>query len=114
MELELRSHRKEFQKQLLEIFASANSLPIALFESRDDGIERTVSETSFGTLETPYCKAVIAIYGGDEACRQDERTRAKHVMQVGKEQLTLCHAGLYSQAVPIVVDGQTRAALFYG
>jgi len=106
--------RREAQETLLDIFASANRLPIGLFERREGEVVRIASEASLDALEEPYCRALQSMPGGREACMRDQCLRAQRALDTGQEALTLCHAGLYSQALPIVVDGTARAVLLYG
>jgi signal transduction histidine kinase len=40
--------------------------------------------------------------------------RARHVFETGEPYLCCCHAGLYNQMVPVVVDGAVRGVLSYG
>lgn len=108
------SHREGAQIALLDIFASANSLPINLYEEREGRVVKIASQKSLDELDEPYCRAIQQFPEGRKACEQDQCVRAMHVMQAGEERLTLCHAGLYSQAVPIKVDGVTRAVVLYG
>jgi signal transduction histidine kinase len=110
----LEHYRDNAREALLEIFASANQLPIGLFEERRGKMARIASRSSLDDLEEPYCKAIKALPKGRKACARDECLRARRVIGTGQEKLTLCHAGLYSQAIPITVDGVTRAVLMYG
>ncbi|MGQ9595004.1 MAG: sensor histidine kinase [Anaerolineae bacterium] len=106
--------RHEAQKTLLDIFTSAHRIPIGLFERREGRVIRIASEASLDALEEPYCRALQSLPGGREACMDDQCLRAQKALDTGKPELTLCHAGLYSQAMPIVVDGTPRAVLLYG
>lgn len=106
--------RREAQETLLNIFTSANRLPIGLFERQGGRVTRIASEVSLDALEEPYCRALQSLPGGREACMRDQCLRAEKALDTGEEELTLCHAGLYSQAMPIVVDGMARAVLLYG
>lgn len=108
------SYRREALVALLEIFATANNLPIGLFEQRDGCVDKIASQISLGDLEEEYCKAIRTLPGGRQACEKNECLRVLQIMQSGTEKLTLCHAGLYSQAVPITVNAQTRAVVLYG
>jgi signal transduction histidine kinase len=110
----LEDYRDNAREALLEIFASANQLPIGLFEDRQGKMVRIASRSSLDDLEEPYCRAIKALPKGREACANDECLRARRVLGTGQERLTLCHAGLYSQAIPVTVDGVTRAVLMYG
>ncbi len=108
------SYRREALVELLERVATANNLPIGLFEQRDGYVDKIASQISLGDLEEEYCKAIRTLPGGRQACEKNECVRVLQIMQSGTEKLTLCHAGQYGQAVPITVNAQTRAVVLYG
>lgn len=107
-------YRAQAREALLEIFASANDLPIGLFEERNDQIVRFATRSSLDDREAAYCRAIQDLPRGRQKCTQDQCLRAADVLDRGLEELTVCHAGLFSQAMPIKVDGVTRAVLLCG
>ncbi len=87
-------------------------MPIGLYELKDYGWDFIASERSLQNYE-PHCQ-LLSQLGGESLCKTDQCTRANVAFANRQEQLTLCHAGLYNQAVPIKVNGATRAVILYG
>jgi signal transduction histidine kinase len=108
-----RAHRKEAQKALLDMFSSATGLPVGLYEVQDGKVVGIFSNRSLSNFE-PHCQFIQQFLGGAELCQADQCNRAEITLNSHEEQLTLCHAGLYNQAVPITVNGETRAVILYG
>lgn len=108
-----RNHRREVQKALLDMFSSATGMPIGLYEFQDGKLEVVFSGGSLSYFE-PHCQLIQQFPGGKALCQADQCNRATIALQAREEQLTLCHAGLYNQAVPIKVNGETRAVILYG
>ena len=108
-----RTHRISAQKALLDMFSSATKLPIGLYEIQDGEIREIFSKRSLANFED-HCQFLHQFPGGKKLCQQDQCNRANVAISSQDEQLTLCHAGLYNQAVPIKVNGETRAVLLYG
>jgi signal transduction histidine kinase len=108
-----RSHRIAAQRALLDMFSSATKLPIGLYEIQNGQIKEIFSQRSLANFEA-HCQFLHQFPGGKKLCQQDQCNRANVAISNQDEQLTLCHAGLYNQAVPIKVNGETRAVLLYG
>lgn len=106
-------HRGEAQKALLDMFSSATGLPIGLYDVQGGKLEVIFSQLSLSNFE-PHCHFIQQFPGGKALCQADQCNRAEIALDSQEEQLTLCHAGLYNQAVPIKVDGETRAVILYG
>jgi signal transduction histidine kinase len=106
-------HRREAQKALLDMFSSATGLPIGLYDLHDDSMEIVFSQLSLSNFE-PHCQFIQQFPEGKAMCQADQCNRAELALASQEEQLTLCHAGLYNQAVPIHVNGETRAVILYG
>lgn len=98
---------------LLDMFTSVTGMPIGLYESRDGKLEGIFSQKSLHNFET-HCRFIQSFPEGKALCLSDQCNRAAIALASSEEQLTLCHAGLYNQAVPIKVNGQVRAVLLYG
>ena len=105
-------HRADVQKAMLDMFSSATGMPIGLYEVDEMGWNPVFSKQSLANFE-PHCQ-FLAELGGEGLCKADQCTRANVAFANRKEQITLCHAGLYNQAVPIKVNGATRAVILYG
>jgi len=106
-------HRKEAQKALLDMFSGATGLPIGLYDLQDGNLEVVFSQMSLSNFE-PHCQFIQQFPDGKALCQADQCNRAITVLDAREEQLTLCHAGLYNQAVPIKVNGETQAVILYG
>ncbi len=107
------SHRLDAQRALLDMFVSATGLPIGLYENQGGQLKEVFSQRSLENFE-PHCRFLAEIPAGKELCQADQCHRADAALTNRAEELTLCHAGLYNQAVPIKVNGETRAVIFYG
>ena len=110
---DLATRREEAHKALLDLFASTTGLPIGLFEPRDGTMREVISDRSLAAFEE-HCQFIRSLPGGAARCERDQCLRAEQAIHSAREQLTLCHAGLYNQAVPIEVGGEVRAVLLYG
>jgi ligand-binding sensor protein len=108
-----KSHRIAAQMALLDMFTSATGMPIGLYEIKGGKLEGIFSQKSLDSFE-PHCQFIQSFPQGKASCLSDQCNRAANAFASAKEQLTLCHAGLYNQAVPIKVNGQTRAVILYG
>ncbi len=108
-----RNHRRQAQKALLDMFSSATGLPIGLYEVENGKLHGIFSDGSLDIFES-HCQFIQQIPGGKELCQADHCNRAESILNASDEQLTLCHAGLYNQAMPIKVQGKTRAVVMYG
>jgi signal transduction histidine kinase len=106
-------HRREAQEALLDMFSGATGLPIGLYDIEDGKLEAIFSKMSLSNFE-PHCQFILGFPGGKVLCQEDQCNRASIALEAREEQLTLCHAGLYNQAVPIKVNGETRAVILYG
>ncbi len=106
-------HRREAQKALLDMFFSATGLPIGLYDIQGGSLEAVFSQMSLSNFE-PHCQNIQQFPGGKALCQADQCNRASIALDTKEEQLTLCHAGLYNQAVPIKVNGETRAVILFG
>jgi ligand-binding sensor protein len=110
---DMSARRKEAQKALLDLFATVTGLPIGLYELHDGKLESIFSEHSLANFE-PHCQLIQSLPGGKKLCDDDQCNRARFALNSRDERLTLCHAGLYNQALPVRVGGEVRAVLLYG
>lgn len=107
------ARREEAHKALLEMFTASTGLPIGLYEFRDGELVGLFPDNAHEVFE-PHCRFIQSLPGGAARCEADQCTRARMAMLARREGLTLCHAGLYNQAVPVTVGGQVRGVLLYG
>ncbi len=97
-------------RHMLDMISFSTSLPIGLAERGNGGDEVYIS-TIAGEHFEPYCNMIREFERGYQLCEADHRRRASATQT---HDLTLCHAGLYNCAVPIVVEGQVVASLLFG
>lgn len=107
------TRREEAHKALLQMFTASTGLPIGLYEMRDGELVGLFPDNVEEVFE-PHCRFIKSLPGGAARCEADQCNRARMVMIDREERLTLCHAGLYNQAVPIEVRGQVRGVLLFG
>ena len=100
-------------KAVLDLFAIITGKPIGLFEKKDGEWVDIFSTASLDNFE-PHCKLIQAIPEGKLECDKDQCLRAEQVSETRTPALTCCHAGLWNQAVPILVDNQVRAVFSFG
>jgi signal transduction histidine kinase len=105
--------RHDAHKALLEIFSAATDLPIGLFEQQGDDVVTTFGDNYQEKFEA-HCRLIQSFAGGKARCEQDQCHRAINAFRQGQEGLVQCYAGMYNQAIPIVVDDEVRAVLMYG
>jgi len=107
-------YREESQKALLDFFASVTGLPVGLYEERDGQLVGMFSEGSLNVFE-PHCQLIQTFPGGKAACEADQCNRVRKALMFPQGQgLSLCHAGLYNQVVPIPMRDEVRGVLLYG
>lgn len=103
---------RQVQEAALEFCAHYTNCAIGIFEPGEDGDE--IKEFLPRTYFEPYCKKLRSTPEGDRLCHQDHLKRAEAAIASGKPALTLCHAGVFNQALPIKVGGQVKSVLLYG
>jgi signal transduction histidine kinase len=102
---------RQIQRTALDFCASYTKSAIGVFEPTSDGeVSVILPQAQF----EPYCRKIRASREGDRLCRADHIRRTKQIMASGRPSLMLCHAGVFNQALPIVVAGRVRAVLMYG
>lgn len=105
--------KTEVQKAILDLFATLTKLPIALYEERGTELLPIISTVSLNNFEK-HCKLIQTFPGGKEACDADQCNRAHVAIKKNESGVTICHAGMYNDTVPIIVKGEVRGALLYG
>jgi signal transduction histidine kinase len=97
---------------LLGLFVTLTELPAGLFRRVNDNHVAgfTCGDANF----SQYCRTLHRL-GGREHCDRDHEIRASKALAEGRDQLSLCHAGMWNQSVPITIGKDTQsAALLYG
>lgn len=105
--------KAEVQKAILDLIAAFTKLHIALYEERGTDLFPIVSEVSLANSEK-YCNLIQSFPGGREACNDDRCNLAYGAIKRKASGVTMCHAGMYNDTVPIIVKGEVRGALVYG
>lgn len=106
---------REIFKDVLELFAQASRLPIAMYEIGPNGKMLEVARS--GEEHFPLqCSEVWKLDGGRgrQLCNENMCERAGKGVEVGRQQTHLCHAGLTAISEPIIVDGKLVAVILYG
>ena len=111
--METSEYRQDVQAAILDFFSTATDMPISLFERDGTEIRRLTADLSRERFP-PLCDMLMRADGSRHLCEDDMRVRARHVFETGEPYLCCCHAGLYNQMVPVVVDGAVRGVLSYG
>lgn len=105
--------RRAAKEALLDAFSSWYKLPIGLYEYHDNELVGIFSKGAIEYFES-HCRLIQGYPGGKAACEADQCNRARQAVLSRAEDLLLCHAGLYNQAVPIEVGNRIRAVLLFG
>lgn len=106
-------HHEQAQRAILDFFAIATDMPIGLYEIKDGKAIGIITERSRKNFEA-HCRFIQSFPDGKARCENDQCNRALHAIKSQTEELTLCHAGLYNQAMPIKINGEIRSVLLYG
>jgi signal transduction histidine kinase len=102
-------------RDVLELFAHASRLPIAMYEIEQNGnIVETVR--SVEQLFPSHCHEVWKLKNGEgrRVCDESMCARARAAFDARETQDLICHAGLSNVTEPIIVDGKAVAAIQYG
>jgi signal transduction histidine kinase len=105
--------KADVQKAILDLIATFTKLHIALYEERGTDLLPIVSDVSLANSEK-YCNHIQTLPGGKEACDDDLCNLAHGAIKKKESGVTICYAGMYNDAVPILVRGEVRGALIYG
>jgi len=105
--------RTNANKAVLDLFSAHTGLPIGLYEKRGDEFKSTFPESSLEKFEH-HCKLIRQTPQGKEACNNDQCMRAAESFVNAKPQLTSCYAGIWNQALPIIVNDEVQASLLLG
>ena len=106
---------REIIKDVLELFAQASELPIAMYEVGADGRMSEVARSD-DDLFPAHCFAVWKLNGGEgrKVCDENMCSRAKTGFELPAQPPMLCHAGLTVSMDPIRVQGKIIAVILYG
>ena len=109
-----RQHRRlEAHKALLNLFTDVTGLPIGLYESENGELKLTLSDESQAKFED-HCQFIRQFPEGEKRCNDDQCRRALSTFNTQQPELTLCYAGLYNQATPLITGREMRGVLIYG
>lgn len=101
------------QQAVLDLFSVSTGLPGGLFELDGDEILSHFSVNSLERFED-YCRMIQSIPKGKALCTRDHCFRAKNIIKTRERKLTCCHAGLWNQASPVLIDGEVKAVFLFG
>lgn len=102
---------RQAQLAALEFCSSYTQCAIGVFEVDSDGnIHEFLPQAQF----EPYCKLVRGVPKGDQLCKEDHIKRVREIINEKQPKLALCHAGVFNQALPIIVGGKVQSVLLYG
>jgi len=106
---------REIVKDVLDLFAQASDLPIAMYEVGADGKMSEVARSEDSAFPL-HCYAIWKLNGGEgrKACNDNMCSRAKAGFGVPTQETMLCHAGLTVSTDPIFVQGKVIAVIVYG
>jgi signal transduction histidine kinase len=94
---------------MTKLFRLTTGLPAILYiASRDDV---SADQVDWSRNFTGHCERMMEL--APEKCQSCHKRRALRAIKSGSE-LSRCHAGLWNQAVPIVIDGAPQAVILYG
>ncbi len=102
--------RKAAQEAFLEMLILNTDFPASWCEIDGGSVIYRVSTKAVRS----YCEKVRSIPGGATLCEDDQCIRPKSFTKSYKENLSLCHAGLFNQAIPFKVKGEVQAAVIFG
>ncbi len=95
---------------MTKLFRLTTGLPAILYIATRDDIN--ADQVEWARNFTGHCKRMMEL--APEKCQSCHKRRALKAIESGSIQLSRCHAGLWNQAVPIVIDGTRQAVILYG
>lgn len=100
---------------VVNTFIQTTGYPITLYEIEDERVQQIFSPESRQSYET-HCKLIQESFGGRRECEADEARRARMVIEQNwqKPAVTICYAGVYNVAVPVVVNDKVVACFSFG
>src|SRR6185295_11713727 len=107
------SYRDQLHRALIDLVATMTDSAVSLYEIRDGCVVDVFPEESPPNLEA-HCKLIQRFPGGKAACEADRCGRAQAAALSQVESQQVCHAGLFSHAVPIRLRSHVRAVLLFG
>ena len=102
---------RQARDSMLELVAACAKCPFGLYEIRDSSVSH--ASHTYGFYEA-YCTKYQGFPEGEARCRQYHEERARNTAANGIGVLTVCHAGVFNQTLPIIVGGDVKAVLAYG
>jgi signal transduction histidine kinase len=102
---------REARTTMLQLIATSLNCPMGLYELRHGQVAHEYH--THGVYE-PYCLKLRTYPEGAERCQRYHSERALLAAAARTEALTVCHAGVFNQTLPILVGGEVKAVLSYG
>jgi signal transduction histidine kinase len=102
---------REARTIMLQLIATSLNCPMGLYELRNDQVGHEIHTT--GVYE-PYCRKLQSYPEGAARCQQYHSERALQAAATRTAALTVCHAGVFNQTLPVLVGGEVKAVLSYG
>lgn len=104
---------KDNLQLILDIFAHTAQLPVGFFEKQSGECVGVFSKEN-PSLYKDHCLYIQSLPNGKDLCEADEKRRAAEVRESRKPGVTLCHAGIYNYATPVILNGEVKAVILYG
>lgn len=115
-DLEGKSTLRAAQEAILDLFTEATGLPITLLERADDepGGMRILTPSLSRKNFSGFCDVMMSNDTTQCLCDMDMIRRAEHIYETKQPERICCHAGMFNQLMPVMLDGTVRAVLSYG
>ncbi|MFN0085619.1 MAG: ATP-binding protein [Blastocatellia bacterium] len=104
---------RELIKELLESFAAVGNFPVAFYERDEEGGTILVAKANEEHFPA-HCQKLWHVKDGKDRCGRDMIDRAAEGFQRQESRKILCHAGLTTEVLPVVIDGETVAVIQFG
>lgn len=104
---------RELIRELLESFAAVGNFPVAFYERDEEGNTILVAKANDDHFPA-HCRKLWHIKDGKERCWKDMLNRAEEGFQKPESRAIVCHAGLTTEILPIVIDEETVAVMQFG
>ncbi|MFN7938044.1 MAG: PocR ligand-binding domain-containing protein [Bryobacteraceae bacterium] len=93
-----------------KLFRVTTGLPAVLYTV--SGSDLVVDSENSTVNFTNHCLEMMRL--APQKCHSCHKERARQALAVNPNEPSRCHAGLWNQAVPIVIDGKPQAVILYG
>jgi ligand-binding sensor protein len=111
----MKPERRNLQNQLLTLFFANTWLTFSLFELVDGHLSLVGTTADSANLQ-PFCRYIQDLPCGAGRCENDKCDRAATAFRVLSDggdgtRLIMCHAELWNQEVPVLVNGEVLGVL---